>query len=465
MDLNPSSGTIRVKQGHNPEINMHIKSMKDGEDANYELLTDFSCGKDEVKTDIPLLSTVAGRHSAEPVLEKDCMIAKGDVWSMYTAKLPGGGKLEIEAISVKKSGLAGTDDEVVYLYPDDFKYNVKLEWPDLPQQETESFVYLQIEYEIENGTVIKAKDDGSVYLVDGSNLILRVPNKYYVFDETSSTMQERTMEDGYPKLSTSPDDENVKLFTFQFAKAKQIFYDPNHTELPLYTRIFVQKKKFREKGWRLKISAKVVADWLQAILAGTVGLAALFGSNATNIDVSSIDVFLKEDSWRKTVVDGGDGGATFIAITSSITHKELRVVGFQRSKKAVACAVYHIQSRNPAGKCHLILLENGLHYLNVDQFFEKRDMNAKCNDPRLQKAMETELQEEFLRNVIQNPSGTLQRVIEPRERGDGRLKAAVAVIVCLLVILIIVLIYYHSNNVKPNDGLFRAVFRALRVEL
>jgi len=112
MDLNPSSGTIRIQQGHNPEINMHIKSIKDGEDANYEPLTDFSCAADEImKPDIPLLSNVAGRDNAEPV-EEDYMIAEGDAWSMSTSKLPGGGKLEIEAISVKKSGLAGTDDEV-----------------------------------------------------------------------------------------------------------------------------------------------------------------------------------------------------------------------------------------------------------------------------------------------------------------------------------------------------------------
>ena len=143
MELIPSSGTIRVKQGHNPEIKMHIKSITDEdlEDANYQLLTDFSCATaDEVKTDVPLLSTVAGKHSAEPV-EEDCMIAGGDVWSMSTEKVPGGGKLEIEAISVNKSGLAGTDDEVLKLFPGDFKYNVKLEWPTCPAKK---LVYLCI---------------------------------------------------------------------------------------------------------------------------------------------------------------------------------------------------------------------------------------------------------------------------------------------------------------------------------
>ena len=125
-------------------------------------------------------------------------------------------------------------------------------------------MYLQIEYEIDAAIVpvslgeLKASAS-SMYLVEGSNIILRVPNKYYVIDETSSTMKERTMEEGYPKLST--DDENVKVFTFQFAKSKKVFYDPPITQLPLYKKTIWITKTFREKGWSLKISAKVVADW------------------------------------------------------------------------------------------------------------------------------------------------------------------------------------------------------------
>jgi len=209
---------------------MNIKSIKNGEDAKYESLTDFSCtAADEVKTDIPaLLSTVAGRDSADPVEEDYTMIAEGDVWSISTDKVPGGGKLEIEAISANKSGLAGTDDEVATLPTStDFKYNVKLECPDLPHQETEAFVYLQIDYEIDTAIVpvscgeLKASAS-TIYLVEGSNLILHMPNKYYMFDESSSTMQERTMEqDGYPKLSTSPDDENVNVKFFTSISIRQ----------------------------------------------------------------------------------------------------------------------------------------------------------------------------------------------------------------------------------------------------
>ena len=95
-----SSGKIRVKRGHNPDTNMHIKSMKE-EDANSEPLTYFSCAEDKVRNDISFLSTMAGRDSAEPVEERD-MIAKGEVWSVSTDKILGGGKLEIKDKSVKK---------------------------------------------------------------------------------------------------------------------------------------------------------------------------------------------------------------------------------------------------------------------------------------------------------------------------------------------------------------------------
>ena len=237
MDLLP--GKIRVKQGQNPEINMHM-SISDGEDADayYEPLTEFSCAANE-ETDIPLLSTVAGRHSAEPV-KQDYMIAKGDVWSMHTDLRDDGGKLEIEAIQVKKSGLAGTDDEVVSLYPDDFKYNIKLEWPDLPDQEVGTFVYVRIEYRIENAAIVKAGEinNCSIYLVTGrTNLIIHVPKTYYVLDGKSNTMQERTMEDGYPKLCTSQHDksEHHQMFTFQFVKSNKVLYDPCHSLLPVYS--------------------------------------------------------------------------------------------------------------------------------------------------------------------------------------------------------------------------------------
>ena len=114
-------------------------------------------------------------------------------------------------------------------------------------------------------------------------------------------------------------------------------------------------------------------------------MAALFGSNS-NIDVSSIATFLKENSWRKSVVDGGDGGATFIAISSSITDKELGVVGFQRTKKVVECKIYYIQSKNPAGKFDLYLLASGNYYLTVEQFFERRKTTWSLADSQEREA-------------------------------------------------------------------------------
>ena len=71
------------------------------------------CGKE--RNNIPLLRSVAGsRHSAVPV-KKDYMIANDDMRRSMHTYLRDGGQLDIEAIQVKKSGLAGTDDQVVYL--------------------------------------------------------------------------------------------------------------------------------------------------------------------------------------------------------------------------------------------------------------------------------------------------------------------------------------------------------------
>ena len=106
------------------------------------------CGKE--RNNIPLLRSVAGsRHSAEPVKE-DYMIANDDMRRSMHTDLRDGGQLEIEAIQVKKSGLAGTDDQVVYLS------QIKREWPDLPHQEVGTFVYVRMEYRIENATIVKA---------------------------------------------------------------------------------------------------------------------------------------------------------------------------------------------------------------------------------------------------------------------------------------------------------------------
>jgi len=380
--MDSSSGIIRVKQGHSPEISMHIKSIadEDVEDANYKLLTDFSCAKDEVKTDIPLLSIVAGRHSAEPV-EEDYMIAKGDARSMYIDKLPGGGKGEIEAISVKKSGLAGTDDEVGYLYPGDFKYNIKLEYDEISDQETGAFVYLQVEYRIKNATVTKVDGSGSVYylvegsLVEESNLILHVPNKYYVFDETSSTMKERTMEKGYPKLSVSPDDKNVKFFIFQFAKAKQVFYDPTSYELPSYSKMNGGKTTVKKRGFNIKVQIET-AEWLCGIITGIAGLASLFGvAEAQNRNFETIGKSiksLKHTDSKKEKLDDGTWITFVISEKSSNTEVGFFVGLFRRSKSNIEYVAYEMKHDNPKGEVVLEdLMHNRLANETIETFYNR----------------------------------------------------------------------------------------------
>ena len=452
--MDSSSGIIRVKQGHSPEISMHIKSIadEDVEDANYKLLTDFSCAKDEVKTDIPLLSIVAGRHSAEPV-EEDDMIARGDARSMYIDKLPGGGKGEIELITVKKSGFAGTDNEVGYLYQGGFKYNIELEYDEIPDQEIDAFVYLRIEYEIKNATVTKAKDDGSVYLVEGSlveesNLILNVSNKYYVFDETSSTMQERTMANGYPKFSTSPDDENVKIFTLQFAKSKKVFYDPNHAELPSYEITDSTINSFEEKKYKLGIDVKDIEAWLKLLLSAITGLPITTtpGAIPPSFDVVATAAKLKCDSFGKVLIEDGND-LVLVAYKSSLTKRStssgVGPIKFKHNKENVVCTLYRAKSRNPWGKEELENLNNGHHYETIIEFFAGEDLDKKKTIEDLLKKYEESEMKSNQRTTLQRKIDHMRGIIAPQnpKPSTAGLKA---MIVCLLVILAIVILLYEN---------------------
>ena len=349
-----SPGTIRVKQGHNPDIHMYIKSMKD--DANYKLLTHFSCAEEEVQTDsIPFLSTVAGRDNAEPVVERD-MMAKGDVWPMSTGNVPGGGKLEIKAISVKKSELTGTEDEVLKLLPGHFK---------------------KLKSGIENAIIAEAKHDGSVYLLKGPNLILRVPNKYSAFDETSSIMRELRMEDGCPKLSTSPDDERVKIFSFQFAKAMQMFRYPFHTELPSYCIVISRKKTLKKV--RLEIPVKDIEVWLKAVLTGLMSIVTPSASRSS-FDISLTAEALTEGTSRgRQLLEDGNNLVCAVAYKSSAAKRKLGFAIFVKGTKPGS--VDRAKHRH-SGKEELKRLNDCRHYENIPEFFEIHYPDRKHSQKR-----------------------------------------------------------------------------------
>jgi len=467
-----SSGTIRVKQGHNPDTNMHIKSMKDG-DANSEPLTYFSCAEDGVRNDISLLSTVAGRHSAEPVEERD-MIAKGEVWSMSTDKILGGSKLEIEDKSVKKyHGLAETDDKVLKFFPGYFK---------------------KLKSGIEHATIGEEKGDGSVYLLKRSNLILRAPKKCYASDERSNIMQERTIDDGCSKLVTSSDDELVKIFTFQFAKAKQPFSFPFHTELPSYCIVISWKKTLKKVS--LEISVKVIEVWLRAVLTGLVSIVTPGASRASFDFCLTAETLTEVTSrGRQLLEDGND--LVCDAYKSSATKKKSEVTLFV--KGTIPESVDRAKHRN-TGKEELERLNDRRYYETILEFFELqypdkkhsqkhsiagallqrkiKMMDEECDDSVVYQAPERHRngngQELAIRPAVDQASRSngysngqdpaLRTAVNQQEAKKTfvRLKAAEEVgkasarlkrlIVCLvLVILTIVSIYDHHNGVDEDN--------------
>ena len=340
-----SSEPILVKQGNNPEIKMQVNKPLKREENNYEQLTHFSCAEEEVKKDIPSLSATPGRDNAEPIEERD-MIATSDVWSMSTCDVNGGGKLEIKAISVKKLDLTITDDEVLKLVPGNFT---------------------MLKSGIENATITEeARDDGSVYFPTRLNIILRVPKKYCAFDVKASIRWVLTIDDGYPKLSTSPDDEHVKICTLQFAKGKKISSYPFHTELPSYCIVLSRTKAANKVS--LEIPVKDIEVWLEAALTGLVSTVTPSAKRAP-FDVTSTSTAetLKEDtSSGRQLLEDGNGLGCFAYKSSAIKEKStLFVKGTELGKR-----VDGSKHRNP-GKKEQECLNDCRHYENIPEFFKR----------------------------------------------------------------------------------------------
>jgi len=84
------------------------------------------------------------------------------------------------------------------------------------------------------------------------------------------------MEDSYPKLSISPHDKSIMVFTVQFTKSKKAFYDPSKSNPPCYSFVSGGTTAFKKRKWGVNVNTKIV-KWIFLIITGTAGLTALFG--------------------------------------------------------------------------------------------------------------------------------------------------------------------------------------------
>ena len=302
--------------------------------------------------------------------------------------------------------------------------------------------------------------------------------RYYVFDEKSNTMQEQTMANSYPKLSTSPHDENVKVFTFQFAKSKKVFYDPINYDPPLYSSISGETKIFKERKRGVNLNTKI-ATWICSIITGTAGLAALFGEigekgNESIAQIGASFQTISEKISKKKIVQ--DGTLVAIDIYGIEKSSKAHAVGFgylNRSRKVVGSA-YEIIPSNSAGKDELEKLMNGKLSDDIKSFYSKNNMSARTNNSLLRTAAETQkllrerleiieiekanaaLEDEIFEKetAMQAPQTNVNCIVQETvpqagvDKATARLKDMIVGLLVLLAIVILLFVRFPN----PNNG-------------
>ncbi len=236
-------------------------------------------------TDEPLLSHVDPINGEIVKMQKgidyndDCEVAMGRKYTLLNnSPLPGNGALKIDVLPIIKTGYASTctssDQPDRYLSSQgDLKYNITLEWPDDSDEDSETFVYLKIDYKSSKG-IRKLDHLRHISHIDGMDVALYIPNQYYSFNRKSGAMELQTMESGYPNLS--PMDENgIQTLTVQFQMSTKISFDFIFEHLPQYVRVVKGDRTFEETEVGSKVPIKNILRWIYD-LVGTDVMKELF---------------------------------------------------------------------------------------------------------------------------------------------------------------------------------------------
>jgi hypothetical protein len=223
--VNFGQANIDLRMDGLQEVNHN--GLKIGKTVSFETRS-FFVWKDERKetTAIALIRYMDEHVKIRTIDEKK--VAKGSRISLLSTSP--GCSLQINAFAVTESGEAGTEFESWSVVRDDFMFTVEiLEWPwsNTDGDNTANAAFLDFSIEINTfGCDVQTVADSEFAYELGDDARLLLTNRYFEFNETTKTYEQRFMPEGFPKMAKGDDSKYIFTFRFRRFEAK-IFYDPN----------------------------------------------------------------------------------------------------------------------------------------------------------------------------------------------------------------------------------------------
>jgi len=320
----------------------------------------------------------------------DYEVAMGRKYTLSNnSPLPLNGTLKIEVIPIMKTGYASTSSDQPERYlssQGDLKYSIIFEWPKGGTNDSDTFVYLEIEYKSKNG-IRKVDHLRNIYHIDGMDTALYIPNQYYSLNRESGAMELQTMEIGYPKLSPVKE-VGTQTLTLQFRKNTKIYYDSTFELLPQYAKIVKGCITFEEVEAGSQGPVKNILEWIHD-LVGTDVQNELFPFVIGDIE----DINVQEQyslmlwggkSFSKQILDVEGKLKGSLLIFSS---KEEKIesskwfpwFGKDNERIRMEYSLYFGQPKNDAAKKELLDIMNwGTRF--TESFFEYHSSNFDGNE-------------------------------------------------------------------------------------